>query len=109
MSGNLWVSSKEGDTWPKKNSSKPYSETSKTRVRESVKAILEEGMTEHLKTGYRELTPTRKGEDNGHYRRSLLASAGKKIECIEVFRDREKVVAEVFERYWRLTQAMSRK
>ena len=41
------------------------------RVREGVKAVLEEvlqeEMTEHLNAGYRELTPTRKGERNGHY------------------------------------------
>jgi transposase-like protein len=36
------------------------------RVREGVKAVLEEvlqeEMTEHLEAGYRELTPTRRGE-----------------------------------------------
>lgn len=41
------------------------------RVREGVKAVLEEvleeEMTEHLGAGYRELTPTRRGERNGHY------------------------------------------
>ena len=46
------------------------------RVRQGVKAVLEEvlqeEMTEHLKAGYRELTPTRKGERNGHYTRNLL-------------------------------------
>jgi transposase-like protein len=46
------------------------------RVREGVKAVLEEvlreEMTEHLKAGYRELTPTRKGERNGYYQRNLL-------------------------------------
>ncbi len=42
-----------------------------TRVREGGKAVLEEvlqeEMTEHLEAGYRELTPTRRGERNGHY------------------------------------------
>lgn len=77
------------------------------RVREGVKAVLEEvlqeEMTEHLKAGYRELTPTRKGERNGHYQRNLLTPAGK-IERLEVPRDREgEFVTEVFERYKRLT------
>ncbi len=39
------------------------------RVREGVKAVLDEvikeEMTEHLEAGYRELTPTRRGERNG--------------------------------------------
>ncbi len=77
------------------------------RVREGVKTVLEEvleeEMTEHLKAGYRELTPTRKGERNGHYRRNLLTPAGK-IERLEVPRDREgEFVTEVFERYKRVT------
>jgi putative transposase len=46
------------------------------RVRQGVKAVLEEvlqeEMTEHLNAGYRELTPTRKGERNGHYQRNLV-------------------------------------
>ncbi len=62
------------------------------RVREGVKAVLEEvlqeEMSEHLNAGYRELTPTRKGERNGHYQRNLVTPAGK-IECLEVPRDRE--------------------
>ena len=77
------------------------------RVREGVKAVLEEvlqeEMTEHLKAGYRELTPTRKGQRNGHYQRNLLTPAGK-IERLEVPRDREgEFVTEVFERYKRMT------
>jgi putative transposase len=77
------------------------------RVREGVKAVLEEvlreEMTEHLKAGYRELTPTRKGERNGYYQRNLLTTAGK-IERLEVPRDREgEFVTEVFERYKRMT------
>src|SRR3712207_7529566 len=62
------------------------------RVRQGVKAVLEEvleeEMTEHLKAGYRELTPTRRGERNGYYQRNLVTPAGK-IERLEVPRDRE--------------------
>jgi len=40
------------------------------RIREGVKAIieqvLEEEMTEHLAAGRRERTPSRRGERNGH-------------------------------------------
>ena len=77
------------------------------RVRQGVKAVLEEvlqeEMAEHLQAGYRELTPTRRGERNGHYQRNLLTPAGK-IERIEVPRDREgEFVTEVFERYKRMT------
>ena len=47
------------------------------RLREGVKAVLEEvlqeEMTEHLNAGYRQLTPARKGERNGHYTRNLLS------------------------------------
>jgi putative transposase len=77
------------------------------RVREGVKAVLEEvleeEMTEHLEAGYRELTPTRRGERNGHYQRNLLTPAGK-IERLEVPRDREgEFVTTLFERYKRMT------
>jgi transposase-like protein len=77
------------------------------RVREGVKAVLEEvlqeEMTEHLKAGFRELTPARKGERNGHYQRNLITPAGK-IEGLEVPRDREGTfVTEVFERYKRMS------
>lgn len=77
------------------------------RVREGVKAVLEEvlqeEMTQHLEAGYRELTPTRRGERNGHYTRNLLTPAGK-IERLEVPRDREgEFVTELFERYKRMT------
>jgi putative transposase len=77
------------------------------RVRQGVKAVLEEvlqdEMTEHLEAGYRELTPTRRGERNGHYQRNLLTPAGK-IEHLEVPRDREdEFVTAVFERYKRMT------
>jgi putative transposase len=65
--------------------------------------VLEEEMSEHLEAGYRELTPTRRGERNGHYQRNLLSPAGK-IERLEVPRDREgEFVTEVFERYKRMT------
>ena len=57
------------------------------RVRQGVKAVLEEvleeEMSEHLNAGYRELTPTRKGERNGRYFRNLVTPAGK-IERLEV-------------------------
>ncbi len=77
------------------------------RVREGVKAVLEEvleeEMTEHLRAGYRELTPTRRGERNGYYQRNLLTPAGR-IERLEVPRDREgEFVTELFERYKRMT------
>jgi transposase-like protein len=77
------------------------------RVREGVKAVLEEvlreEMAEHLNAGYRELTPTRRGERNGRYTRNLVTPAGK-IERLEVPRDREgEFVTEVFERYKRMT------
>ena len=63
-------------------------------------------MTQHLDAGYRELTPTRKGEHNGHYRRNLVTPAGR-IERIEVPRDREgEFVTEVFESYKRMTGDM---
>jgi putative transposase len=77
------------------------------RVRQGVKAVLEEvlreEMTQHLEAGYRELTPTRRGERNGYYQRNLVTPAGK-IERLEVPRDREgEFVTEVFERYKRMT------
>jgi putative transposase len=78
-----------------------------TRIRQGVKAVLEEvleeEMAEHLQAGYRELTPTRRGEQNGYYTRNLLTPAGR-IERLEVPRDREgEFVTEVFERYKRMT------
>src|SRR5215210_5514014 len=60
-------------------------------------------MSEHLNADYRELTPTRKGERNGHYQHNLVTPAGK-IERLEVPRDREgEFVTEIFERYKRIT------
>ncbi len=62
------------------------------RVRQGVKAVLEEvlqeEMTQHLEAGYRELTPTRQGERNGHYTLNLVTPAGR-IVRLEVPRDRE--------------------
>ena len=77
------------------------------RVRQGVKAVLEEvlqeEMTEHLEAGHRELSPTRRGERNGHYTRNLVTPAGK-IERLEVPRDREgEFATEIFERYKRMT------
>ena len=51
------------------------------RIREGVKAVieqvLEEEMTEHIGAAYRERTPHRRGERNGHYTRSLITPVGK--------------------------------
>ena len=77
------------------------------RIREGVKAVieqvLEEEMTEHIGAAYRERTPYRRGERNGHYTRSLITPVGK-IEQLRVPRDREGTfLTEVFERYKRMT------
>jgi putative transposase len=92
---------------PKKEFEEAVKRDVQTRVRQGVKAVLEEilqeEMTEHLEAGYRELTPTRRGERNGHYDRTLVTPAGR-IERLEVPRDREgEFVTEVFERYKRMT------
>jgi putative transposase len=92
---------------PKKEFEGAVKRDVEARVREGVKAVLEEvleeEMTEHLKAGYRELTPTRKGGRNGRYQRNLVTPAGR-IERLEVPRDREgEFVTEVFERYKRVT------
>lgn len=92
---------------PKKEFEEAVKRDVQARVREGVKAVLEEvlqeEMTEHLEAGYRELTPTRRGERNGHYARTLVTPAGR-IERLEVPRDREgEFVTEVFERYKRMT------
>jgi transposase-like protein len=92
---------------PKKEFEQAVKRDVQARVREGVKTVLEEvlreEMTEHLEAGYRELTPTRRGERNGHYTRNLVTPAGK-IERLEVPRDREgEFVTEVFERYKRMT------
>jgi putative transposase len=77
---------------PKKEFEQAVKRDVETRVREGVKAVLEEvleeEMTGHLEAGHRELTPTRRGERNGHYTRNLLTPAGK-IERLAVPRDRE--------------------
>jgi putative transposase len=84
--------SKEEYLTPKKPFEQAVKLDVEARVREGVKAVLEEvlkeEMTEHLDAGYRELTPTRRGEPNGHYTRNLLTPAGR-IERLEVPRDRE--------------------
>jgi len=95
---------------PKKEFEQAVKRDVQTRVREGVKAVLEEvlqeEMTEHLEAGYRELTPTRRGQRNGHYTRNLVTLAGR-IERLEVPRDREgEFVTEVFERYKRMTGDM---
>jgi putative transposase len=77
---------------PKKRFEQDVKRDVEARVLEGVKVVLEEvleeEMTEHLEAGYRELTPTRRGERNGHYTRNLVTPAGK-IERLEVPRDRE--------------------
>jgi putative transposase len=92
---------------PKKEFEQAVKRDVEARVREGVKAVLEEvlqeEMTGHLNAGYRELTPTRRGERNGRYTRNLVTPAGK-IERLEVPRDREgEFVSEIFERYKRTT------
>jgi transposase-like protein len=76
------------------------------RIREGVKAIIEEvlekEMTEHLAAGYRERTPSRQGERNGRYTQGLITPVNK-VEQLRVPRDREGTfITEVFERYKRL-------
>jgi putative transposase len=99
--------SKEAYLTPNERFDQDVKRDVEARVREGVKAVLEEvlqeEMTEHLEAGYRELTPTRRGERNGYYQRNLVTPAGK-IERLEVPRDREgEFVTEVFERYKRMT------
>jgi len=61
---------------PKKEFEEAVKRDVQARVREGVKAVLEEvlqeEMTEHLGADYWELTPTRRGERNGHYTRNLV-------------------------------------
>lgn len=80
------------------------------RVREGIKAVLEEimeeEMAEQLQAGHRERTTTRRGERNGYYRRGLTTEAGH-IEQLRVPRAREgPFLTEVFERYRRLTGSL---
>ena len=105
--------SKEACLTPKERFEQDVKLDVQARVREGVKAVLEEvleeEMTEHLEAGYRELTPTRRGERNGHYTRNLVTPAGR-IERLEVPRDREgEFVTEVFERYKRMRPGTSRR
>ncbi len=77
------------------------------RIREGVKAALEEILQEEMidlpETSYRELTPYQARRGNGHYTRNLLIPAGK-IQRLEIPRNREgEFVSEVFERYERMT------
>jgi transposase-like protein len=77
------------------------------RIREGAEAVigqvLEEEMTEHLAMGYRERTPSRRGERNGHYTRDLILPAGKTAQ-LWVPRDREGTfLTEVFARHKRTT------
>jgi transposase-like protein len=75
------LSTKEAYLTPKHEFEQEVKRDVQARVREGVKAVLEEvleeEMTEHLDAGYRELTPTRRGERNGHYQRNFLTPAGK--------------------------------
>lgn len=80
------------------------------RVREGIKAVLEEimeeEMTQQLQARHRQRTTTRRGERNGHYRRGLTTEAGH-IEQLRVPRAREMpFLTEVFERYRRLTGSL---
>jgi putative transposase len=99
--------SKEAYLTPNERFDQDVKRDVEARVREGVKAVLEEvlqeEMTEHLEAGYRELTPTRRGERNGYYTRNLVTPAGK-IERLTVPRDREgEFITELFERYKRMT------
>ena len=68
-----------------------------------IEQVLEEEMTEHLAAGYRERTPSKWGERNGHYTRNLITPVGR-VEQLKIPRDREGAfLTEVFERYKRLT------
>ena len=83
----------------RKGSNEPYSVTynlaSEKASRSSSRRSSKEEMTEHLKAGYRKLTPTHKGERNVCYQRNLITPAGK-IERLEVPRDQEgELVTEV--------------
>ncbi len=78
-----------------------------TRVREGVKAlleqILEEELTVHLGATPYQRSPTRKGRRNGEYERDLVTGVGQ-IQQLRVPRDREGTFqTELFERYRWLT------
>lgn len=77
------------------------------RIREGIKAVLEqvmeEELTDQLQAGPRERTSSRSGERNGHYERSLVTAVGK-VEQLRVPRVREgQFLTEVFDRYRRMT------
>ncbi|MEZ0321428.1 MAG: IS256 family transposase [Thermus sp.] len=60
-------------------------------------------MTERLAAGYRERTPSRRGERNGHSTRNLITPVGR-MEQLKGPRDREGTfLTEVFRRYKRMT------
>ena len=80
------------------------------RVREGIKAVLEqlmeEEMTDQLQAQRRERTQSRRGERNGHYHRGLTTQVGH-IDQLRVPRAREgPFLTEVFERYHRLTGSL---
>jgi hypothetical protein len=77
------------------------------RIREGIKALLEqvmeEELTEQLQAGHRERTATRTGERNGHYTRDLVTAVGQ-VKQLRVPRAREgSFLTEVFERYRSMT------
>ena len=65
------VSTKEAYLTPNHEFDQELKRDVQARVREGEKAVLEkvlaEEMSEQLQVGYRELTPTRRGERNGQY------------------------------------------
>lgn len=80
------------------------------RVREGIKAVLEEvmeeEMTAQLQARHRERTARRRGERNGYYHRGLTTEVGH-LEQLRVPRAREGAfLTEVFERYRRLTGSL---
>lgn len=80
------------------------------RVREGIKAVLEQIMEEEMATQlqarHRERTEKRRGERNGHYLRGLATQSGY-VEQIRVPRAREgQFLTEVFEKYHRMTGSL---
>lgn len=78
-----------------------------TRVREGVKAlleqILEEEMTQHLGASCYQRSPSRRGQRNGNYERDLVTGVGT-LRQLRVPRDRAGTFqTELFERYRRMT------
>jgi transposase-like protein len=63
--------------------------------------IMEEEMTDHPQTSYREQTPGLRGDRNGHYLRGLITEVGR-VERLKVPRDREgTILTEGLGRYHR--------